>query len=211
LPYGPYALIVTNWGDVPTWLLVFVGTVGGGAALRQLGLQRRQLGLQQEQLAADTLVREREQANMVEMQVRPVDGGTANVLPPDDHRQVLMAEVFNGSKRPIRAVTAMAVEEGKLPRPDPVLVAPDRYGVVMTYGLGPNFGEGTTKADHIAWVDHGPVNHLLTAGDKTTFVWSLGPEDQRRLPIAARFTDDAGLFWELTPDLRLKKLTSREW
>jgi hypothetical protein len=48
------------WGDVPTWLLVAVGTVGGGAALWQLGLQRRQLRDQQEVIRSQTRLLERQ-------------------------------------------------------------------------------------------------------------------------------------------------------
>jgi hypothetical protein len=118
-------------------------------------------------------VREREQASRVEIAVYPVDGSEARVLPPDSHEQVLMVAITNGSNRPIRNIAARAVERGNQPADQ---VAPERYGSFVSYGLGPNFGEGTTRAEHIIWLDHGPVLPLLTAGDKGAFVWSLGSD-----------------------------------
>jgi hypothetical protein len=66
---------VVDCGDVPTWCLVGLGAIGGAAALWQLRLQRIQLAAQQKVIADDALVREREQANQIDVTARQVDGG----------------------------------------------------------------------------------------------------------------------------------------
>lgn len=212
---------MVNWGDVPTWVtacVAFLALIGAGLAYRT---QSEQLRLQRIQIAADMVVREREQANQVDIVVRKVDGAEAKVLPSDDHRQVYSVEVANNSKRPIRNVTARARDEqsGALfaRSLDPErLYAPERYSEEF---LTP--GKGTTRAKRTIWLDGG-FNFLVKVGFKTSFVWSPGPRHDidARYPYAVRFTDDVGLHWEIgVGDLHLEKLakrdlsraTSRDW
>jgi hypothetical protein len=90
---------VIAWGDLPTWLAVAGAFLGGGAALRQLRLQRIAF-------ADQTRLQERQQADAVDVSGRPFDGSEAKILPPGDHQPVHAIIVTNGSSRPIREVAA---------------------------------------------------------------------------------------------------------
>lgn len=101
---------MVDLGDVPTWLLVLVGGVGGGAALWQLGLQRQQLRDQQEVIRSQAHILERQQANKIDLRAIPVDGADAGVLANDvESEQVHMVVVGNGSDRPIGDVVVKVV------------------------------------------------------------------------------------------------------
>jgi hypothetical protein len=52
---------------------------------------------------------------------------------------------------------------------------------------------------------------VLRAGHKGAFVWSFTLAKYPDLLYWVRFTDDAGLHWEIDTDLHLKRLPAREW
>jgi hypothetical protein len=53
--------------------------------------------------------------------------------------------------------------------------------------------------------------HMLRAGLKAWFVWDFTIERYPGMNAWVRFTDDAGLHWEVTTDMHLRKLDSRDW
>jgi hypothetical protein len=57
-------------------------------------------------IAEQNRLREREQADQVDVSTRAVDGAQAGVLPEDNGEPVHMVAVTNRSRRPIRDVTA---------------------------------------------------------------------------------------------------------
>ncbi len=112
--------------------------------------------------------------------------------------------VFNSSNRPISSVAC------KLQSP-----TSDREREPM-WPAGAAF-----------WVDSSPPHHkkvgtftwegkptipMIKPGTRGGFIWTLGPE---RYPEAVRFyvrfTDDAGLHWEISSGLHLEKLAERDW
>jgi hypothetical protein len=52
---------------------------------------------------------------------------------------------------------------------------------------------------------------VLRAGQKAAFVWGFTVALYPSFLLWLRFTDDAGLHWEITTDLHLEKLTKRDW
>ncbi len=52
---------------------------------------------------------------------------------------------------------------------------------------------------------------VLTAGSKAGFVFEVTAREYPGLLAWVRFTDDAGLHWEVNTDLHLEKLKSRDW
>lgn len=72
---------MAQWGDVPTWVwagIAFLALIGAMLAYRaqseQLHLQRIQLEDQRIHLEDQTRVKEREQANLVDVSVGSIDG-----------------------------------------------------------------------------------------------------------------------------------------
>jgi hypothetical protein len=189
---------VVDWGDVPTWLAVGGAFLGGGAALRQLKLQRIQL-------ADQTRIQERQQANMIDVAGRPVDGAQAKVLPSPEGVPVHMVVVTNGSNRPIREVVAKieAIEADEKTRREKLA---DVYGEIMPMALGP----GTQVETFVpkARVSTMPV---LRAGHGAGFEWDFTVARYPRFLVWVRFTDDVSLHWEVTTDLHLQKLARRDW
>ncbi len=52
---------------------------------------------------------------------------------------------------------------------------------------------------------------LIRADQACGFVFPFGVHDHRMARISARFTDDAGLPWQIDHDLHLEKLEQRDW
>jgi hypothetical protein len=189
------------WGDVPTWLLVAVGAVGGGAALRQLGLQRTQLRDQQEVIRAQTQLLQRQQADQVDVATRLFDGVRVGAA-----GQIHMVVVTNNSARPIREV---ACQIDAIPAEASVRI---RHHVTLYGELVPLMPIGPEAQDEAFEVqERGDTMPVLRAGHKAGFVWDVPNVLYPRIIPWARFTDDAGLHWEITADLHLKKLDRRDW
>jgi hypothetical protein len=190
--------LVVNWGDVPTWLAVFGGIAGGGAALWQLRLQRIQL-------ADQTRIQERQQADAVDVTARPVDGVQAHVLLSEDSEAVHLIVVTNGSTRPIREVTCKmeAIEADETTRHKKFAKV---WGEIVPVALGAN-----AQVETFVPQARASTMPVLRAGRKAGFAWDFTAAQYPRFLSWVRFTDDVGLHWEITTDLHLKKLTRREW
>jgi len=52
---------------------------------------------------------------------------------------------------------------------------------------------------------------LIRAGSRFGFKTTVPVKDHEVARMMVRFTDDAGLHWEVDPDLHLAKLDSRNW
>lgn len=193
------------WGDVPTWLLVGVGVVGGGAALWQLGLQRRQLHDQQEVTRAQTRLQERQQADQVDVVARAIDGEQGQVHPHTRGEPVHMVVVTNGSNRPIGEVACKIQVIGT----DPSV---QREGLADVYGeLVPVALKLSGRDENFKPQGHASNMPVLRAGRKAGFVWGFTIADYPSIVPRVRFTDDAGLSWEITADLHLHNLDRRDW
>jgi hypothetical protein len=51
---------------------------------------------------------------------------------------------------------------------------------------------------------------LIRAGEAASFVFTAGTEEHPKAQVTARLTDDAGLHWQVDPDLHLEKLGDRD-
>jgi hypothetical protein len=209
-----------TWDDVQKWLTFAVVVLGLPTALYQLNLQRLQLRDQQAVIEADAerskrrdelldrqlqeleqraLMTERAQAEQVEFSwrpSRPVDESKAEA------GDIWMGVVENTSHRPIRDVicriqphpaqgydfSSQAVGE--------LAEAPVGPKAQMPVFVSPKLG------DHVA---------LIRGGKTYGFKTSIPVADHQVARMIVRFTDDAGIHWEIDADLHLAKLPSRNW
>jgi hypothetical protein len=109
-----------------------------------------------------------------------------------------MVVVTNGSDRPIREVACkievIEVDEN-IRRQKPA----DVYGEIATIALGP----GATAAETFVPQARASTVPALRAGHKAGFVWDFTVAQYTRFLVWVRFTDDAGLHWEVTTDRKL--------
>jgi hypothetical protein len=207
-----------DWGDVPTWVtagVALAALLGASLAYRaqsaQLELQRKQLADQQEatrlqaQVIADqNRVQEREQANLVDVSHRPIDSDLAQVLQTDKSEPVHMVVVSNGSRRPIREVTVKA----ELIREYPDRCIRDE----LAYGWGRLEVALDTKSGQVFFPgEPSSTMPVLRAGETAGFVWDFTTAMWELLISSVRFTDDAGLHWEIDGTLHLEKLAEHDW
>lgn len=190
-----------NWGDVPTWLLVVLAAVGGGAALWQLRLQRRQLQDQQDDMARRTRQLERVQADAIDLSWQPT-APLAAAPDQNSSQPVWTGVVQNDSRRPIRDVVCRV-------QPHP---AQDFSGgseiVAEIVSLEPGPDDPLLEFGRM-WL--GDRVQLVRSGAKFGFQTTIRAADHGVARMKVRFTDDAGLHWEIDPDLHLSKLDARDW
>jgi hypothetical protein len=196
---------VVAWGDVPTWVtagVAFLALIGATLAYKT---QSEQLRLQRIQLEDQTRVQEREQANLVDVRAGAIDGAQARVLPDDKGEPVHMVVVTNASKRPVREVTVKieAIQADESIRHRKLA---DLWGVMETYALG-----STARAQTFVPTERSSTMPVLRAGQTAAFVWGFTAALYPRLISWVRFTDDAGLHWEIDTSLHLEKLAKRDW
>jgi hypothetical protein len=178
-----------NLGDLPTWLAVVFAAVAAVVAFRQLRAQQRELT---RQLAA----LERQQADQVDVyattEVRrvPVEEAdkTVNV-------QCWELVVINRSRRPVRNVEARIDATGSSS-----LSPPDRSGWGNEEGVVLERSEnGKTTIT------------ILRAGLRALFLFEHRKKEYPEARMVARFTDDAGLNWQIDHDMHLMRLEKRNW
>jgi hypothetical protein len=199
---------MVNWGDVPTWCLVGLAAIGGAAALWQLQLQRIQLGEQQKVIERQTRLQEREQADQIDMAPGSLSGALATVLPPESGELAHTVVVTNGSKRPVREVAAKIVAIGT-DRSVRFEKLADVYGNLVRGPETPGQpGSSPAQFNLRARASTMPV---LRVERSAAFVWGFPVSEFPEIIPTIRFTDDAGLHWEIGVDLHLEKLPTRDW
>jgi hypothetical protein len=189
------------WGDVPTWLAVGVGTVGGVAALRQLTLQRDQLRDQQAVITAQTRQLERQQADAVDLTWRPGEEVKAAETNLAYRSETTIVVVMNNSHRPVRNITARMSELATNK-----VIEPIKFGRIWIDGLG--VSALLTFEPVIG--DTAPV---LAGGNNNVgflFDFDVHPDALKKAAITVRFTDDVDLHWQIDQSLRLKRLETRD-
>jgi hypothetical protein len=185
------------WGDVPTWVESVVVFFGLPAALLQLRMQRIQLREQQRELAEHRLLLDRQQANKVNLTRESSDSSPATYSAAG---RVWMAVITNGSERPIRDVASriQIVRDGPL-------MGDARIGELI-----PNSSVQNGRAFQDLPTEHKVA--IIRIDHSCGFAFGVGADRHPMAQVAARFTDDAGLHWQLDQDLHLKKLVDRsEW
>jgi hypothetical protein len=148
---------------------------------------------------------ERQQAEQIDVSVRQVDGAQAKVLPPDKTEPVHIVVVTNGSQRPIREV-ACKIEAIQADETIRQKKEADVYGEWMSYALG-----YTALAEAFVPQARATTMPVLKAGHKAGLASGFTASQFPRVITWVRFTDDAGLHWEIDTSLQLRKLDYRHW
>jgi hypothetical protein len=202
-----------NWGDVPTWLAVGVGAIGGGAALFQLHQQSNVLKGEVERnkrrdelldgqlrdLERRARLAERQQANRVLVVVEEWVGAYTGAVPEESDAPGYVAAVANESNRPIRRVAARLHVGGEGTKlPTRVGRFADRY-----------FPFGGSQLKFNTWSD-GSCADLVRVGENVGFAFPSEVDRGLDARVSVRFTDDAGLHWEVDHDLSLTRLDDRD-
>lgn len=185
------------WGDVPTWLASIVIFIGLPAALLQLNMQRIQLREQQRELREHQVLLERQQANKISLTRDRSDSAPANYSATG---RVWMAVITNDSERPIRDVASriQLVQDGSL-------LGDARIGelIPMPAVQGGRAFQDSPAESKAAMIR---INHSYG------FAFGVSADEYPTAQVVARFTDDAGMHWQLDQDLHLKKIGDRnDW
>jgi hypothetical protein len=116
-----------------------------------------------------------------------------------------MVVVTNGSNRPIRAVAVriVVVSADRAVRHEKLA---DVYGELMGYDLGVG-----ARGETFVFQSRDSTMPLLRAGHTAGFVGSFTASQFPGIVPTVRFTDDAGMDWEIGADLHLQKLGKRDW
>jgi hypothetical protein len=208
--------------DIRTWVGFVIVIIGAGVALWQLDMQRRQLADQQDVLKGevernrkrdellDTQLRESEQRALAieRQQAEEIDfrrssfNTTVPGSNPNATYRAHAAEIVNDSRRPIRNA-ACRIE----PEPGDSLQVTDRVG---SYVGAPVAMSSSVSARTFLDLSDGTHIPLIRAGETAAFAFAVDAAEHPKARITARFTDDAGLYWQIDPDLHLEKLDNRD-
>jgi hypothetical protein len=174
-----------NWGDAPEWGALIVATAGGWIALAQLRQQQRVITKELRRSADLEETRLREQAAAVDL-----------AWSAESDRRTFV-KVINNSRRPIRALDCRIVsaEDGGL------IALPDRAGEMQEKKIWK--GSNWVLPDN--GVAPGQWCNVLRSGGLAGFLMPEPPGSGQRALV--RFTDDAGLRWQLDNELHLERLT----
>ncbi len=78
----------------------------------------------------------------------------------------------------------------------------------MGVSLGQNSG---ATAETFVFHANADTMRVLRSGHTAGFVWTFTLARYPEIVPTARFTDDAGLHWQIDADLHLEKLAERDW
>jgi hypothetical protein len=118
--------------------------------------------------------------------------------------------VANASDRPIREVVVSVVAIGtdrsiRHERLANVVgeMVPDPVGVFL--------GRKDATDETFVFRSNAETMPVLRAGHTAGFVWAFTVDRYPEILPTVRFTDDAGLHWQINADLHLERLTERDW
>ena len=149
------------------------------------------------------MIIERQQAEMIDLEprstLREVPG-----LDPATNDTARAADVANRSPRPIRNVACRIEAAPSAPAQEASL-----SGVYAEFPPGPLQTPGATNR---ALIDPPakPRITLIRSGETGAFLFPVGARLNQDARVAVRFTDDAGLHWQIDHDLYLEKLDNRD-
>jgi hypothetical protein len=182
------------WGDVPTWLAFSAAGTAAFVALRQLRGQQRDIERQTralERQQADTVGFSSEAAGLMTLVSSITD------IPTETGTPLYMIVVGNSSSRPIRNVICRIKPESN-----------------QSYDLATQRVAGPKKiTDYsLIWTDVREADRvpLIPAMSKFVFEFPITFEGYPNALVKVRFTDDAGLDWEIDDNLHLTKLDPRD-
>jgi hypothetical protein len=212
--------------DIRTWAGFVIVIIGAGVALWQLDMQRRQLADQQQVIEGevernmrrdallDGQLRELEQRTRIldRFQAEDIDlvpNCTTREVPgfnPSSGERAHSADVANASRRPIRDI-ACRIEA----MPGSGLQQARLAGLYSEAPVAISSGRGMSSRTFLDPVESSLIP-LMRAGDRGAFIFAVGGQQYPEARITVRFTDDAGLHWQLGHDLHLETLDHRgDW
>jgi hypothetical protein len=220
-----------HWGDVSTWFYAMVALAALIAAILAYGKQSAQLVLQRAalidqqqansnqanlvnnqlaELAGRAAALERQQAEAVTVLTRGWGGKVPGVRSTG---RLHMAVVSNESPRPIRNVACRIQQTPK----DGMSLAP----VAGRMGTRPptqdeadisriTTGQPAELIEELMDVTKDSKVRFVRASGQAGFIFPYSVASHPDARITVRFADDAGLNWQIDPDLRLTRLDSRD-
>jgi len=215
-----------NLGDLPTWLGVVAASVAAYFVYGQLRSQQQQLNGQQQEIARQAAALERQQPNKIDatlwgwdMPNPDFDPASPDFDPVNDYADVATScwavRVDNRSERPIREVVARIQES-------PGAGMTHASGVITYAGELEDLGHTErTRPDRRmhwvrdnaseVWVPGDQLDFLRTGGFHAVFHFEVSMEEHPDPRMTVRFTDDAGLDWQIDHELHLQRLQPRDW
>ena len=149
------------------------------------------------------LIIERQQAEMIDLSL----GSYSQAVPgldPSAGGKAWMADVANGSPRPIRNVAGRIVATPGAPAQEAALAA-----VWAEFGQSPIAGAPRNSRALINPPER-PDIPLVRADRTGGLIFPLDADQNPDGRISVRFTDDADLHWQINHDLHLEKLDNRD-
>jgi hypothetical protein len=157
---------------------------------------------------------ERQQADAITVTATRWTGILYGLRDTNNDPYLHMAVVGNEWHRPIRNVACriqqtrkgvmnVAVRSGKLIEVPPTLE--ERATFKAIHGREPEPSDQLVED-----TENGQVP-FVRAGERAAFIFKSEVGKHPGARITGRFTDDAGLHWQIDPDLSLTKLDSRNW
>jgi hypothetical protein len=225
--------------NIRTWVGFVIVIIGAAVALWQLDMQRRQLADQQRLLEGEVernkrrdqlldaqldeleqrkRALEREQADKVGLsfssttfESRYVEDGELPGVAPGE--VVHMAVISNGSHRSIRDVRCRWGTSRDDEDISDILGPPSHSSFAVVVGRLPSLrSDARTESRELGLLEGVDRARLIRAGQSYGFVFEIlihhvliGDG------ISARFTDDAGLHWQIDHEMHLTKLNRRDW
>ena len=194
-----------------------------------LGIQSSRLGLQERQFEEqrkinqkrdqllDRQIREseqwartfeRRQADQVDLAPRPISlSREVPGLDPAAGGKAWSADVINDSPRPVRNV-AGRIEAAPGSPPQAAALA----DVYVEFTPNDLFAGGGGSGKVLLKLSERPDIPLVRAGKTGILIFPVGAPENPDARITIRFTDDAGLHWQIGHDLHLEKLDNRsDW
>ena len=135
---------------------------------------------------------DRQQAEAIDLKVSYMTAKVPGSEPPAQHK-VHVAEVANNSRRPIKDVTC---------RIEPELG--DGFQEARRVGMYAEFDMPRSRA--LIDLSEGTHIPLLRADVASAFVFAADTAEDPKARMTTRFTDDAGLHWQINHDLHLEQV-----
>jgi hypothetical protein len=188
LTFGAPWHLPPNWGDIPTWLLVIFGAIGGWAALNQLRILQQQFAgeLQHSAKRDELLNRQLAEAQARAMYERRWQAEDIGVTRWQQRR----VYVDNQSRRPISDITCQIVAKADL------RTVAQPIKVTEVNASGGTIGFPCGRAQSSRYEKLRPERRCIFDFDES---FTLGDEHI----IVVWFTDDAGFRWQLDEYLHL--------
>jgi hypothetical protein len=198
-----------TWDDIRNWLTAAAILIGVPATVYQLRLQRQQLRDQQ-YVIQDEVKRNHRRDELLDGQLRELQQRDQFAAREQAEQIDLtwnrdgpgtFALVINDSRRPIRDITCQ-IKNGPADRPAVPAEAAGEMALITT-------GEAEGWAVPLGGLIKGSRIPVIHRGGRGGFKFSSTQPEQDGSRLIARFTDDAGLHWELDNGLHLQQITNR--